>query len=466
MRVPAFLAVWLLAFAVVASAASLGGALLLDRDLRRERAGAAAEAELGAFLDSKLADQAEGPDALAVMKGYAGKAGSHTGASGLTSEVARFRSDSSAGYVAGRIFLYRRGETVTGSAGSWPSAPRPFRRGLVSYRPADGSGEVVAALHRFANGDQLLVGRRVERVDPLSGRVLRVSGLTVLGLALAGGAVAWLFAVRFNRRLRAITDAFARVEAGEMTARAPDADSADEFGVLARRVNHMLDRVQRYVDGMRGVSDEIAHDLRTPLNRIQTRLLAAREGVSPASAVEIDLAAEDLRNLSRTIDDFLWLREIEAGHGGQTEFFDLLTLVQEIAEDHALIAEDTKGVTLTVEGDRIEVMGVKSLLVRAIDNIVGNAVKFTPRGGTIRVRIERSGGFARVVVADTGPGMSAGLLARATQPGVRGSHDTPGHGLGLAIAASVARRHAGELTLENHPAGGLRASLRLPAPTA
>jgi len=465
MRAPAFIAVWLVTFAVIASGAALGGALLLDRDLRRERAAAGAEGELAAFLESKVAEQAQGSEALSIMKGFTGKAGDHRDGADLAADVARFRSEAGGGGATGRVFLYRRGQTISGAA-AWPAATRPFRRGLVRYQDGPDGDEIIAALHHFPNGDQLLVGRHVEPVDLVSGRILRVSGLTILGLALAGGAVAWLFAVGYNRRLRAITDACERVEAGEMDARAPAADRRDEFGLLARRVNHMLDRVGHYVEGMRDVSDEIAHDLRTPLNRIQARLGSLRKDLTPAAAADLDLAAEDLRNLSRTIDDFLWLREVEAGHGGQTAFFDLRALADEVSEDHALIAEDDRGISLTVHGDPVEIMGVRSLLVRAIDNIVANAVKFTPAGGVIRVSTGREAGYALVIVEDTGPGMPADLLGRATQPGVRGGHDQPGHGLGLAIAASVARRHGGELTLENLAAGGLRASLRLPLPPA
>jgi signal transduction histidine kinase len=466
MRAPAFLAAWLVTFAVIASGAALGGALLLDRDLRRERAAAGAEGELAAFLESKLADQAQGTDTLAVMKGLAGPAGSHRNDADLAADVARFRFEAGPDRPGGHVFLYRRGQAVSGGNDVWPDKTWPFRRGLVRYRSDPGAEEVIAAIHRFPNGDQLLIGRPVEPLELLSGRIVRVSGMTILGLALAGGAVAWLFAVGYNRRLRAITDACERVEAGEMNARAPSADRADEFGLLARRVNHMLDRVGRYVEGMRDVSDEIAHDLRTPLNRIQARLDALRKDLAPAAPADLDLAAEDLRNLGRTIDDFLWLREVEAGHGGQTGFFDLRALTDEVTEDHALIAEDTGSIRLTVHGDAVEIMGVRSLLVRAIDNIVANAVKFTPPGGAIRVSVERAPGQARVVVEDTGPGMPPELLGRATQPGVRGGHDQPGHGLGLAIAASVARRHGGDLTLENLPAGGFRASLRLPLPPA
>ncbi len=465
MRAPAFLAVWLVTFAVIASGAALGGALLLDRDLRRERAAAGAEGELAAFLESKLAEQAQGSEALSIMKGLTGQAGDHREGADLAADVARFRSEPDAGGASGRVFVYRRGKAVSGAV-AWPTALQPFRRGLVRYQARPGGDEVIAAVHRFPNGDQLLVGRHVEPVNLVSGRILRVSGLTILGLALAGGAVAWLFAVRYNRRLRAITDACERVEAGEMDARAPAADRVDEFGLLARRVNHMLDRVGRYVEGMRDVSDEIAHDLRTPLNRIQARLGALREDLTPGAAAELDLAAEDLRNLSRTIDDFLWLREVEAGHGGQTTFFDLRALADEVSEDHGLIAEDTRGVSLTVHGEPVEIMGVRSLLVRAIDNIVANAVKFTPAGGAIRVSTGRDANHALVVVEDTGPGMPPELLGQATQPGVRGGHDQPGHGLGLAIAASVARRHGGDLVLANLADGGFRASLRLPLPPA
>lgn len=462
MRAPAFLTTWLLTFAVAASAAAMGGALLLDRDLRRERAGAAARTEMDAFIDGKLVRQVRGTDAPAVMKGLVGQAGSH-GAADMTAEVARFRAESSQAARGDRVFLYRRGALVSGSQTVWPAAPRAFGQGLVRLILVDG-GEAIAAQHRFANGDTLLIGRRVEQVDPLSGRVLRIGGLTLLGLIAAGGAIGWLFSIGYSRRLRAITQACEQVEAGQMSARAPDAERSDEFGLLARNVNRMLDRVARYVEGMRDVSDEIAHDLRTPLNRVQTRLLAVGDTLGPARNPDLDLATQDLRDLGRVIDDFLWLREIESGQGGETSFFDLKALAGQVAEDHALLAHDAKGVTLTVEGDPTEVMGVKSLLIRALDNIVGNAVKFTPPQGAITVRAFRAGDVVELVVEDTGPGLPDDLLSRAIQPGVRGPHAGAGHGLGLAIAACVARRHGGDVTLENRAEGGLRVRLRLPAP--
>ncbi len=461
MRTPSFLTTWLVTFSVAASGAALGGALLLDRDLRRERAGAAARAEMDAFIEGKLARQIAGAEAPSVVRGLAGQAASH-GPADMTAEVARFRAVS--GGRGDRVFLYRRGSAVSGSQSVWPADLRPFGQGLVRLRLADGS-EAVAAVHRFAGGDALLVGRRVERADPLSGRVLRIGGLTLLGLILAGTAIGWVFSIGYDRRLRAITEACEQVEAGRMSARAPDPDRADEFGVLSRHVNRMLDRVGRYVEGMRDVSDEIAHDLRTPLNRIQTRLLAVREALAPSRNADLDLATQHLRDLGRVIDDFLWLREVEAGQGGETSFFDLKALAEQAAEDHALLAEEAKGVRLTVLGEAVEVMAVRSLLLRALDNIIGNAVKFTPPHGVITLRTRRAGESVEVLVEDTGPGMSADLLARAIQPGVRGEGAGAGggHGLGLAIAASVARRHGGDVTLENRAEGGLRVRLTLPA---
>jgi signal transduction histidine kinase len=460
MRLPVFLALSLALFAAIASAASLGGAMLLDRDLRRERAGAAAQGEMDAFLESKLAARTTGPQGPSVVQALAGPALSHRSDADLAGQVAAFRA--AGGVRKDRTFLYRRGQAVTGSQGAWPAHLHRFNRGLVAYHLGD--DYVIAARHAFANGDQMLIGRVVERANPLAPSVVRVSAVTALGLVLSGLVVAGLFAVGYDRRLRSITDAFRRIEGGEMSARAPERRGADEFSVLARRVNHMLDRVQRYVEGMRGVSDEIAHDLRTPLGRIQTRLASARDALDGPAREAVDEAALDARDLARTIDDFLWLREIEAGQGGETAFIGLKALCDGVGEDHALLAEEAKGVRVSVGGDEVEVLGVRSLLVRAVDNILANAVKFTPAGGAIALTVERLPGLARVTVRDNGPGMSPDLLARATQPGVRGDVAGAGHGLGLAIAASVARRHGGDLTLANVQPHGLRVTLDLPTP--
>lgn len=455
MRAPLFMASWLVAFAVAASVASLGGALLLDRELRRERAGAAARGEMDAFLESKLAGRWAPGEGLGMAQGLAGPAPAHGEAIGA---VAAYRAANAA--PSNRVFLFRHGERVTGTAAAWPAELHPMGRDLVRY--VAGGREVAAATHVFPGGDRLLIGRVVEAADPLSPGVLRLSGVTILGLALAGGAVAWLFAVQYGRRLRAITDALEQVEAGRMDARAPGAERGDEFGALARRVNRTLDRVGRYVRGVQEVSDEIAHDLRTPLNRLQLRLASVRPAVAEGARREFDLAAADARGLSKVIDDFLWLREVEAGQGGEPGFVELRALCDQLAEDHGALAEDRKAIALTVEGPAAEVVGVPSLLLRALDNLIGNAVKFTPEGGAVQVRIEPRAGDVAVLVEDTGPGMPPELLARATQPGVRGETAEPGHGLGLAIAAAVARRHGGDLTLETRSPNGLRAALILP----
>lgn len=463
MRAPVFMTLWLVTFGVVASAASLGGALVLDRDLRRERAGASALAEMEAFADGKLAGQISGVGGPSLAQGLAAPVAGRHGTSDAAAEVADFRNLTARAVDPSRVFLYRRGESVSGSQAVWPSTVAPFGQGLVRLRLVGGV-EAIAALRRLRGGDTLVIGRRVERPNLLSGRVLRTSGMTLLALALAGGAIGWLFTVGYSRRLRAITLACERVEAGQMAARAPDAGHSDEFGVLARHVNRMLDRVSRYVDGMRDVSDEIAHDLRAPLNRVQSRLTAAQAAIAPSCSTELDQAAKDLRGLGRVIDDFLWLREVESGQGGQTSFFDLKALSEQVAEDHALLAQEAKAVTLTVSGETLEVMGVQSLIIRALDNIIGNAVKFTPPGGEVQIRTRRRGASAEVLVEDTGPGLPDHLLTRAIQPGVRGPGAGAGHGLGLAIAASVARRHGGDVTLDNRDQGGLCVRLGLPAP--
>lgn len=461
MRAPIFMTRWLITFALVASAASLGGALLLDRDLRRERAGAAARGEMEAFVDGKLARQIRGVGGPSLMQGLAAPlAGRHANGD-AAAEVADFRNRTGRASEPARVFLYRRGDTVSGSQTLWPGDVKPFGHSLVRLRLVDGA-EAIAAVRRLEGGDTLLIGRRVEPAA-LSGRVLRTSGLTLLGLALAGGAIGSLFSIGYRRRLRAIIQACQQVEAGQMAARAPDTGLSDEFGVLSQHVNRMLDRVSRYVEGMRDVSDEIAHDLRAPVNRIQGRLTAARTAVTPGQSAELDLAAKDLRDLGRVIDDFLWLREVESGQGGQTSFFDLRALCEQVAEDHALIAHESKGVILTVSGEALEVMGVQSLIIRALDNIIGNAVKFTPPKGVIEIRTQRAGASAEVLVEDTGPGLPDHLLTRAIQPGVRGPDAGAGHGLGLAIAASVARRHGGDVTLDNRAQGGLCVRLGLPA---
>jgi signal transduction histidine kinase len=237
----------------------------------------------------------------------------------------------------------------------------------------------------------------------------------------------------------------------------------------------MLDRIVQLMDGVRGVSDAIAHDLRTPIARARAKLeeaLAAAgrpatpEGAALRAAVERGIA--DLDGIARIFRALLRIAEAEAG-ARRAAFapFDLVPVLADAAELYEAAAE-ARGQRFSADlPEKLELSGDRDLLLQAVANLLDNAIKFTPPGGEVRLSAAATATGVEVTVEDDGPGMSLADRGRAGQRFFRAdtSRATPGSGLGLALVQAVAGLHAGELVLEaadpHREPPGLRAVLRL-----
>ena len=359
---------------------------------------------------------------------------------------------------------------VVGNLDNWPSN-RDIRPSWITFSvesPAH-NGEidnVVASVSVLPGGFHLLVGRDLRDADAFRRRITTTLGwaaLLTVALGMAGG----LFLTRnMLARVEAVNRTSERIVRGDLSQRVPLTGSGDEFDQLAGNLNNMLDRIERLMLGMRQVTDNIAHDLRTPLARLRARLevtLLERPDVNRyGEALRETIAEAD--QLLGTFNALLSIAEAEAGaRRDSMAVVDLAAIARSVAELYEPVA-DEKGLALTVAAEPgVPVQGDRHLLSQAVANLLDNALKYTPKG-TVSLSVQRSGNRVRLEVADTGPGIPADRRDTVFDRFVRleGSRSTPGNGLGLSLVRAVAKLHGGEAWLEDN-APGLKAVVMLPA---
>ncbi len=343
-------------------------------------------------------------------------------------------------------------------------------------RPAAGGVErrlAFANVFRLPSGHRLIVGRDIEDRRELA-RMVRSAmlwGLGVMALFGIGGGY-WV-----SRRLLARIDTLAAttrtIMAGDLGGRLPIAGSGDELDRLSESLNLMLARIEQLMAGLREVSDNIAHDLKTPLSRLRNRVEAAlREPYGePAYRETLERTIEEADGLIKTFNALLSIARIEAGAGGENrERLDVSALLSDVAELYEPVAEE-RGLVLKAEANGpIFVRADRQLLGQAIANLIDNAIKYgaagEAQGGSkpeVEVTAAEKGAVVEIAVTDRGPGIPAADRERVLDRFVRleASRSEPGSGLGLSLVAAVARLHGGTLRLEDN-APGLRVVLALP----
>ena len=375
------------------------------------------------------------------------------------------------------LLLSPLGTRLAGNLSGWPDG-EPTADGYIEF-PVDvhegGSGPPKshpAKAKVFANdaGYLLLVGRDVHDLAQSEQQIktaifLGIGAIVVLGLL--GGLILsrWMLT-----RLERINRSTARIMAGEFGRRIATHGNGDEFDDLAQNLNAMLDRIERLLAGMRQVSEDIAHDLRTPLNRMRSRIEVALMG-APDTEEARGLLEDTLRDADGLIETFnalLAIARAEAGaQHGDWDRLDLAELARDVAELYEPLAEEAS-ITLRLDArDGAMILGHRQLVAQAIANIADNAIKYTPPGGTVSITTAAQP-VPSVTVTDTGPGIPAEQREHAKQRFVRldEQRSTPGSGLGLSLVDAVAKLHDAKLTLaDNDP--GLRVILTFkPAPAS
>lgn len=371
------------------------------------------------------------------------------------------------------------GEGLAGNVGSLPQGVMANQGWTETvYRRLDESD--TAELHRalvrvqhLPGGFRLLVGRDLEERDRLYDVVLdagKWSAAIVVILGLAGG---FFVARRVLRRVDAMTDTTRTIMGGDLSGRLPVAGTGDELDRLAENLNAMLERIEALMRGLKEVSDNIAHDLKTPLTRLRNRaeeaLRTQRDEAGYRAALESTIEESD--GLIRTFNALLMIARAESGQARENmKDFDAAEVARGVGELYEPLAEE-KGLDLTVDAPAaVPVSGNRELISQALANLVDNAIKYAApeaqrNGATagIVVKAAAEGDRVLLIVADNGPGIPENDRGRVVDRFVRleKSRSVPGSGLGLSLAAAVAHLHSGELRLEDN-APGLRAVIALP----
>ena len=398
-----------------------------------------------------------------------------SGLVGLARAINR-RADPNAGAGYSRDGIYVLvdpvGSRIAGNLQSWPQKVEAegiwINFTINDLRGATASTADVRAKQYAvpcgANGDcHLLVGRDVRESHVFRQRLLdslNIGLALTLALGLIGGFV---FSRVVMRRIEAITRTCRRIMSGDLSQRVPISRRNDELGELSTSINAMLDQIERLMRGMQQVSDNVAHDLRTPLTRLRARLEnALRHMDEPHEREAIEGALLDADSLLATFAALLRIARAEAGLQRNFVEVDLHALAEEVADLYGALAEE-KGLNFVTQlQEGVTVQGDPNLIGQALANMVDNAIKYTEQGA-VTVALEVQGGQPALIVSDTGPGVPDEYKSKVLERLFRmeQSRTSPGSGLGLALVSAVAKSHGLELKLEdNFP--GLRVILRFP----
>jgi signal transduction histidine kinase len=369
------------------------------------------------------------------------------------------------------------GEALAGNVGSLPSGllDNPGWSETVYRRHDETDGPEHHALVRvfqLPGGFRMLVGRDLEEREALR-NIIFSAGRWSIALVVVLGVGGGLFVTRrVLKRIDAMTDTTRTIMAGDLSGRLPVSGTHDELDRLATNLNQMLERIEALMHGLKEVSDNIAHDLKTPLTRLRSRseeaLRTARTEAEYRAALETTIEESDA--LIRTFNALLMIARAESGQARDNMVdLDAAEVAKSVGELYEPLAEE-KGLTLDVDAPAsVPLHGNRELVSQALANLVDNAIKYAlPRpeangAAAIIVRAHTIGERIELSVGDSGPGIAASDRERAVERFVRldQSRSVPGSGLGLSLASAVARLHGGDLRLEDN-APGLRAVMSLP----
>lgn len=367
------------------------------------------------------------------------------------------RTDNSYYLLAGPHFTY-----LAGNLKKWPRAGAPENGRIRIELEEDGEDkELTARYFALRGGFHLLVGRDVSDRIKIQERIVDALAWGIAATVVLGFIGGLFMSRSMLRRLDVINKASGEIMHGDLSRRIPRKrkrrGKGDEYDQLVANLNNMLDRIESLMNGVRQVSDNIAHDLRNPLNRLRGRLEVTRLQQPDAESCRraIEQAIEEADNLIQTFNALLRIAQAEAGAMREgVEDLELGRIAQDMAEFYEPLAEEKNIAFETDIAEGVCVEGNRHLLTQALANLVDNAIKYTHSGGTVLLSLTEDKSGVSLCVADNGPGIPEEAREKVLERFYRleTSRNTPGSGLGLSLAAAVAKLHKAELELsENEP---------------
>lgn len=357
------------------------------------------------------------------------------------------------------------GKNIVGNLTQWPNISKQNQEKFEFSVDADNEKiKARAQTFQLERGLNLLVGRNIKKINEL--RII-FQGAAIFSLFLIiifaiGNAL--YISRRAASRITEFTSVTSRIVEGNLTERVIVSTNNDEFDVLARHLNEMLDRLEKLVSGVKHVSDNIAHDLRTPLTRLRNRIESLSNNLADEKNVELGICLKEADDLLKVFSSLLRISRIESGsYAGSIETLNINSIINDAVDLYQAAAEE-KFVTIVVELDeKMSINGDRNLWFQMVANLLDNAIKYSPQHSSIALHGENLGKKIIFSVADKGPGVAPSehdkMIERFTR--LDPSRSYPGSGLGLSLVKVVVDFHKGVLKFfDNEP--GLKVQVELP----
>jgi signal transduction histidine kinase len=395
------------------------------------------------------------------------------GRAALQREITQLLSDQTDIDIELYLLLDEQGRKLAGNLDVFAAQelvrdpPQALRRTVrLGGAPVDG----LVTVRKLQDGSVLVVGRDtqdLEEINALIEKAVLAATIVALFLVLIG---TFIFRQELRRRIEDIRSTAVQVGTGELTRRIPTATEPDEFAQLRHDINHMLDRIETLMRGVRNVSDSIAHNVRTPLARVLAKLHQAQQsrGDADALAAAIDAASAEIMDLIAMSEKLLLIAEAESGVRRQSfKPVQLERIVRDVIDLYEPLA-DQRGVALQLrkpahaqQGDETWVLADADLIASVLVNLVDNALKYAGAQARVTIEVGHRQNIATLTVRDNGPGVADAHLALLGTRFYRVARDMPGTGLGLASVRAVTALHEGAVEFRNqHP--GFAVDIELP----